>query len=184
MVRLFAAFYPPPAAAIEMLARLDDIVLPRHRRTPAEHVHMTLLFIGEVSHRDLDGIIGSLVHAAAGTACFSLRCTRMCTLPEQGQPRLVAMQTDAPAPLLDLRRRLAHRLTHRLRPGGLERFLPHFTLCRFARDAAAQPFSRGVELAETPIREIRLMCSHLERAGARHELVAAAPLRPAHRGDQ
>lgn len=181
VVRLFAAIYPPQVAARDMLARLDDIVLPRHRPTPAEQVHMTLVFIGDTAVRDLDHVVESLWHAAAGTPCFSLQCTRLCTLPERGRPRLVAMQTEAPAALLDLKYRLAQRLAHRPRAGGGERFWPHFTLCRFAHDADAQSISREVALPAVPIGEVRLMRSHLNPAGARHELVAAAPLRPAAR---
>ncbi len=54
--RMFAAIYPPQWAVEEMFAALDALDLPPAKRTPAEQVHMTLQFIGDVPTADVRSV--------------------------------------------------------------------------------------------------------------------------------
>lgn len=176
-LRLFVAAYPPPevaAAALEAIATLD---LPAHRATPAEQVHLTLQFIGDTPAKQLDETLESVRRAASGIGAFSLSPQRYITLPpasQRGRPRLVALETDAPGQLLELHRRLAHRLARALRRDPVDRFLPHLTLARFGPGPGEGPARRIEAPAELPafsVERVVVMRSVLRPEGAEHREV-------------
>jgi 2'-5' RNA ligase len=100
----------------------------------------------------------------------------MVSLPESARPRLVALETDSPPPLLELHRRLAHRLarTARERPG--DRFRPHLTLCRFAPGSRPEPVDATADLEAFPVAELLVMRSTLRPQGAEHSAVERVAL--------
>jgi 2'-5' RNA ligase len=171
--RLFVAAYPPPALARAALERIGSLGLPEHRATPGEQVHLTLQFIGDTDPRELDAVRESVARSASGLAAFELTPARLITLPKRGPSRLVALETDAPPGVLELHRRLAHRLASETRKDAADRFLPHLTLCRFRRPARGVRVDEGVELDPFVVPEIRLMRSVLRPEGAEHRVVEA-----------
>ncbi|HZW08489.1 MAG TPA: RNA 2',3'-cyclic phosphodiesterase [Phycisphaerales bacterium] len=175
-LRLFVAAYPPAEHAEAMLAALRRLPLSRHREVAAAHVHMTLQFIGERSARELDGVLESVERSCSGIGAFSLMPRELITLPERGAPRLVAAETDAPAGLLEVHSRLAHRLAREPRRNASDRFRPHLTLCRFARDERPPRVSAPLDLPPFAVDRVRLMRSILKADGAEHAEVAAFPL--------
>jgi RNA 2',3'-cyclic 3'-phosphodiesterase len=178
-LRLFVAAYPPEDSAramLQTLASLEPSIDPRHRVTPQDQVHVTLLFIGAVQARELPSIIESVQRSAAGIGPFSLRPLRLVTFPERGAVRLVAMETDTPPGLLELQRRLAQRLARKPRLRADDGFRPHLTLARFSGEARAGRIDATVDLSPFSIAEIILMHSKLLPAGARHEPVERVPL--------
>src|SRR5690606_37699260 len=117
-LRLFVAIYPPEGGKAGQVGARDwlralrkmDPPLANHRQTPPEQVHLTLQFIGDTPEGELDRVIESVERSASGIGPFELKPVRFMTLPPRGRPRLVALETDAPAGLLELQRRLAQRL--------------------------------------------------------------------------
>ena len=176
-LRLFVALYPPAAVAEAMLARAARLDLPKHRTTPAGQVHMTLQFMGDTRAAKLGETIESVERAAAGIGAFTLSPERLLTLPKHGPARLVAAETDAPAPLLEMQRRLAQRLSRVARKNAGDRFLPHVTLLRFA-GAGVGGLDVDVKLETAPFQvdRIVLMRSTLTSLGAEHREVGAAAL--------
>ncbi|MBL0928144.1 MAG: RNA 2',3'-cyclic phosphodiesterase [Phycisphaerales bacterium] len=178
-MRLFAAAYPPPEAVRAWLGALAPLGLPPHRATPAEQVHLTLQFIGETDARELDDVSESVARAASGMGAITLTPRRIVTFPLAGggrrptPPRLVALETDAPGTLVELHRRLAHRLARHVRRPERERFVPHFTLARFAPGERAAPVDAAADFPPFEIGEVRLMRSTLSPGGATHHVVAA-----------
>lgn len=171
VMRLFVAAYPPVESARAMLQLLRGVELPEHRPVSAEQVHMTLQFIGDTDERQLDEVMESLERAAAGVKAFDLTPRKLMCLPERGEPRLVAVETDAPAGLLEIQRRLAAKLARN--PRERQRFLPHMTLCRFRNGARVWRVERrAVEMEPFAVREIRLMESVQRPGGAEHREVA------------
>lgn len=168
-LRLFVAAYPPVEISRAMLRTLEALTLPKHRAAPPAHVHLTLQFVGDVPSRILDDVIESVDRSAGGIEPFTLTPKRVVSLPFGGRPRLIAAETDAPASLMELQRRLAHRLARHARPRPGDRFLPHITLCRFAHDAD-RPARVDHPIAVPPfaVNEIRLMRSVLRPDGAEH----------------
>jgi len=171
-LRLFVALYPDPEQAHAMLRAMRTLEPASHRATRPGQVHCTLLFLGERLAKDLDAVAESVERSASGVGPFDLTPTRLITLPERGRPRLVALETDAPPGVLEIHKRLVGRLASNPRDRKSQRFLPHFTLCRFTHrarprrvDAAVEPGAVG---GVVQVREIRLVRSVLKPEGAEH----------------
>jgi 2'-5' RNA ligase len=175
-LRLFVGIYPPAETARQMLAALEDLDLPHHRRTPVEQLHMTLQFIGDTPVKDLEATVESVDRSRAGLPPFELAPLRLMALPKRGPSRLVAAETDAPPTLLELQRRLAARLAGNVRARPSDRFLPHLTLCRFRAPTRIEPLDDPLAVAAFPVAELKLMRSTLHPDGAKHHEVAAFPL--------
>lgn len=172
-LRLFVALYPPAETVSALLSALDTLDLGPRGRVPDHQVHMTLQFIGDISERELPGIQESVERSAAGIPAFALQPTRLMTLPEGPRPRLIAAETDAPPPLLELHRRLAHRLARNVRER--DRFRPHLTLHRFK--APSRPIDLPLETAGFIAAHIELVRSVLKPSGAEHAEVLRVALR-------
>ena len=148
--------------------------LSEARLVPVEQVHLTLHFIGDTDVREMARVRESVERSASGLGPFTLTATGLIQLPERGRPRLIAAETDAPAALLELQRRLAHRLARAARRNAGDRFRPHLTLCRSRRGG------RGVRLAgggvalsaglSWTVERVRLMSSVLGPGGAAHRV--------------
>jgi 2'-5' RNA ligase len=183
-MRLFVAAYPPLELVECWRERLAALALPPHRMTPAEQVHLTLQFLGDTPEGELEAVVESMSRSCAGLATATLRATRFSALPTRGPARLIAIETDAPASLLELQRRLAGRLARRPRARPGSRYLPHLTLCRFRSPGRLKLAEGALSLAEAgpdaaapfPLREVKLMRSVLGSAGAQHFEVATASL--------
>jgi 2'-5' RNA ligase len=178
-LRLFVAVYPPVEIVRSMLERVARLPLPnRARPTPAEQVHLTLQFIGDIPAAEMDDTIESVRRAASGLSAFTLHLQEVIALPERGPKRLLAAETDAPATLIELQKRLALRLAKnvRERPGG--KYRPHITLCRFASPVKAYTLE-GVSTrldGSFAVERIALMRSTLSNVGATHHEVVSVPL--------
>lgn len=175
-LRLFVAINPPEVTRRAMVERLAAAPIPRHRATPLDQVHLTVQFIGDTESRELPDVVESVRRAASGIGAFSLTPRRLISLPERGPIRLIAMETDAPAPLLELHRRLASRLARSPRAKSGDRFLPHLTLCRFSSEARPEPMDEPVTLPAFTVQSVRLMNSILRPQGAAHVCVEEVTL--------
>ncbi|MCC6427093.1 MAG: RNA 2',3'-cyclic phosphodiesterase [Phycisphaerales bacterium] len=168
VVRLFVAVYPPVSVAERLLAAIEMLVLPKHKPTVVEQVHLTLRCIGETDVRQLDEVRESVARSVAGIGAFELTPMRLISLPERGPARLIACEMDLPAALAEIHRRLAHRLARNTRERAGERFLPHATLCRFGSPTAGVRVEAPVEVGSFEIDQVRLMRSVLRPGGALH----------------
>ena len=176
-LRLFVAIHPPPETAKAMLDEIERLkTLPPHKSTALEQVHMTLQFIVDTPVKDLEDTIESVRRSASGLPAFDLKPLKLITLPERGPARLIACETDAPATLLELKRRLAHRLAKNPRDQKDQRFRPHLTLCRFRSPARGVRIVRNIQSAAFAVTEIRLMRSTLDSTGAQHHEVVRCAL--------
>ncbi len=172
-LRLFVALYPPREAAEAMIGALPAIA-ESLRLTPPEQVHMTLQFIGDTAERELKEVTESVRRSAAGIPDFELKPMRLISLPEKGAPRLIAMETDAPGPLLEIQRRLVNRLARKAGSGGA--FVPHFTLLRYANDGKPLRVEAPVDLPAFAVRSVVLVRSILRPGGAVHAPVEEVAL--------
>jgi len=175
-LRLFIAACPPADVAARMLEPLRRISLPTHRETPLEQVHLTVLFIGDRSPRELDEIAESVERAASGLSAFDLTPKGFTTLPERGDARLIALETDAPPALIEIHKRLVTRLANNPRHHPSEKFLPHFTLLRFRPAVRFRLGKMEIDVPPFRIERMSLMRSILRSGGAEHATVAEMPL--------
>lgn len=196
-LRLFVAIDPPDdvrAALLRELRRTCDV--SNARLTPPDQIHMTLQFIGETDERRLESVMESVERSASGLRRFQLTVQGLIQLPERGRPRLIAAETNAPADLLELHRRLAHRLARTARKDAANRFRPHLTLCRYRKNGRVhrwggqsvqrrvgrrdQESSAGtvveIDAGKWVVDRVRLMSSVLRPQGAVHREVVGFDL--------
>lgn len=173
-LRLFVAAYPPADIASAMLGACRALELPAHRLVPPEQVHLTLHFVGDTPAAELDEVEESVRRSVAGLEPFFMRVVGVRRLPERGPARLVAAEAQSHPTLNEIHRRLVHRLA--LKPRGRERFLPHFTLARFAGGGAHAAVGGPAGPWEFELSDVVLVRSVLHPSGAEHEEVMRARL--------
>jgi 2'-5' RNA ligase len=176
-IRLFVAAYPPAEVRVAYAAVLETIDAGApYRATPAEQIHMTLQFIGAVPEKQLDEVIESTSRSGAGIPAFTLTPQKLVCFPERGTPRLIALETDTPAALKEVRRRLVQRLAKEPRKESPERFRPHLTLCRFTGAGRPTRIEEPALLPPFAVEALILFKSTLKPTGAVYTEVARAPL--------
>lgn len=153
-------------------------MLPQHRATPANQIHLTLQFIGETRRDRIDHTIASVERACKGLHAFNLTPRSLVTLPNRpNEPaRLLAVETDKPPTLLELKQRLALRLARKVRDEPARRFRPHLTLCRFTPPAEVDPPEVTTLGGTFAVNCIAVMRSRLLPTGAVHDEIAAIDL--------
>ena len=132
-LRLFVAATPSQEWRGRALALLNSMKLPEHKATSGDQLHLTLLFLGERRPGLLPDIIESVSAAARSVPAFVLEPVRLIALPERGMARLVAIETTAPTPLIELHRRLSARLVREEKLMSLEEL--HYQLSLKAAQA-------------------------------------------------
>lgn len=171
VMRLFVAVYPDAegaAALARHAAEIEREHAGRFRPTARELIHLTLLFIGDTSERELDEVMESIERSVSGVGAFELATGRLVGLPTEREARLVAAETDSPPGLLEVQRRLASRLARKpkdKRPGS---YLPHLTLGRFGQGAAEVFEGRAIPEVRFGVDGVCLMKSVLRPSGAEH----------------
>ncbi len=184
-VRLFVAINLPPEIrtalwrAAQPLRDLDVSV----RWIPAESIHMTLKFLGDVPAEREREVVGAVESTVAGTSRFVLPVGGVGGFPSRGQTRVVWLGCE-PVPALEL---LQDRLERRFEAIGFpisgRPFRPHLTLGRVRRSAtsadvrALEPKMEALSYeAEVDVRSIDVMQSELSSRGARYTVLHAVEL--------
>ena len=167
-LRLFCALRLPAATVAELVAWQDDAFagVDALRVVAAEHLHVTLAFLGRTPAGELDAVAGALHAAAAGVSPPELAVRRYRETRSVGM--LVCDDTEGRASALaeDLHGRL-----ERLRVYERERrqWLPHVTVVRFRERPRLQPDVPGVEPFVTS--EAAVYMSVLRPSGAQYEVL-------------
>ncbi|MGE3167014.1 MAG: 2'-5' RNA ligase family protein [Planctomycetota bacterium] len=136
---------------------------------------LTVLYLAGVPQRELDRVEESVDRAAAGVTAFTLTAQRLASLPDEGPARQIALITDAPAPILDLRHRLVTRLSHSAR-GKPDAFVPRVPLLRFATPQLDYRFARPVADSPLPVDRVLILETHLGGDGRFVRVLHEAPL--------
>lgn len=152
------------------------------RPVSTAQLHITLKFLGDIRPSQVPAIVEILERAAASVPELQLSFRGLGAFPNAQRPEVVWVGLDECPPLAGL----AAVLDHDLVPLGFapERraFHPHLTITRLKRrppDALFELLAseRESEFGSVVIRQVELIESELLRDGARHTLLAAAPLR-------
>ncbi|EAR20710.1 RNA 2',3'-cyclic phosphodiesterase [Nitrococcus mobilis] len=167
--RLFLALWPDEGVRCAV-ARLARRLVPDGRLVPPENLHVTLAFLGDVPGEAMPRV--RAIGANLVGATFALELDRIGCWP---RPRISWIApSHTPAVLGRLNRELRQVLRKAGFPVPSRRFAPHMTL---ARRSAPHAF-HDVTPVVWPIERITLIRSHLERAGARYEILCEWPLQP------
>jgi 2'-5' RNA ligase len=177
-VRLFVAVIPPPALAQRLAEAAASIAPPELRVIPAENLHVTIHFLGDVQPDAVAALEADLAAAAARHTPTELALDAIAPGPRR-RPRMLwatakatsgytAIVSDAAAAAAP------HAPSARpARPGT-----PHLTLARLRGRAALRrwPDPQPLDDAAVPLAELALVHSTPGRDGATYTELATLPL--------
>jgi 2'-5' RNA ligase len=177
MYRLFVAIDLPPAIKKEL--GTISFGLPGARWVPADQLHLTLRFIGEVDgglYKDIKEMLATVTMAP-----FTIRLQGLGHFPPRKRPRVLWVGIEAN----DLLMRLRGRIESILVRGGLEpegrKYSPHITIARLQDTPSVKVgnFIAANGLFATtpfPVQDFLLYSSKLTAKGAIHTIEASYPL--------
>jgi 2'-5' RNA ligase len=184
--RLFVAVPLPDSLRQELSAgveswraalRTDDAGAPDSRWTDPAAWHVTLAFLGATPPEDVPRLLDALHGAVGRHEGFVLPSGGLDAFPRPSRARVLwyGVRDDG---------RLASLASDVRRALGVDAstpFSPHVTLARLRVPAPLAGFVRGVPAPEgqLPVREVKMMRSHLGRGPARYEELGAIHLQTA-----
>lgn len=145
------------------------------RWVPANNIHLTLKFLGDVSTSSLDVLTKLLEAETSEHRTFEISVGGLGAFPNERRPRVIWIGVEAPPELLAVQRDIEVE-TGRLGYSSDQRpFTPHLTLGRVPRNANPQDV-RGISkvllkesvgfLGASRVHEIHLFKSELKPSGA------------------
>lgn len=183
-MRLFSAVFPPDGVRRDVHAALQTAPdAPRLRWTPADRLHLTLVFLADVAPADLRRVIASVDAAAAQVGPFEVELHGLGGFPRAEAARVLTVDVARGGEELSA--------LHRVQCAALGNagfdvdarpLRPHLTIARPRRPLEPGPLAALVdELAPWRWRftadEIRLVESRLRPAGAEYVVRHATGLK-------
>ena len=177
-MRLFVAAIPPPALARRLADAAGALAPPALRATPAENLHVTIHFLGDVDDAAVPALTADLAEACSLEAPTELALDAIAPGPAR-RPRML-WATAAASPeytaLVEAVRAAAARHApnaRSARPGT-----PHLTLARLRGRAQLDRWPDPQPLADAgiPVAELALVRSDLGPSGPRYTTLAALQL--------
>lgn len=184
VTRAFIAVPCGEPLATGLSQRLDAMRLPAPGRwTDPRTWHLTLEFLGDWPSARLHGLQSALAGLPAPES-FRLEPAGLGGFPDLGRARVLFLQFREAGPLVDLAR-LVREATVTAWPDGprdTRPLRPHLTLARLREPPAPWHVKilENIDLSGLPaltVERFELLASHLGPGGARHEVLAAWPLR-------
>lgn len=167
-------------------ANLRKILDPLVRWVPAENMHLTLKFLGDVSPSNVEFLMQMLRNEADTVPCFHIHLTGLGAFPSLRRPRVIYIGIQAPAALDTLQRGI-ESASHRLGYESDERpFSAHLTLGRVKQNVGAadqQKIRRTIEgtqvdlLGTARVDSVHLFKSELKPSGSVYTRLYSALLK-------
>ncbi|HKY55342.1 MAG TPA: RNA 2',3'-cyclic phosphodiesterase [Anaerolineales bacterium] len=156
------------------------------RWVPAENMHLTLKFLGDISPANVE-FLTQLIRAEADSHhCFEIHLTGLASFPSPKRPRVIYIGIHAPAEL----EALQHAVESGARRLGYESeersFSPHLTVGRVKQNISAsdqQKIRRALEktkidsLGTARVDSVHLYKSDLKPTGSEYTKLFSAPLK-------
>lgn len=186
--RTFIAVAVPEATG-QKLQHLQTLLapeLPGARWSETLPFHLTLAFLGDVAHVDLNDVCRASAAAAAATEPFDLRLEGLGAFPDADRPRVVWVGATGPglAPLGSLREGIVEAVRAIGQPPSDDRFHAHVTLGRLKPGRGPSPdlaplmkHYRTWSPGSFPVVEAVVYASTLTPDGPVYAPLGRAPLR-------
>jgi 2'-5' RNA ligase len=154
------------------------------RWTPAEQIHLTLKFLGDVQTDSLTELEAALRRACAQIAPFELHAGGIGSFPDSQRPRVIWIGVGGAVEMLHHLQAAIARETERWGEPEERTFHPHLTLGRIKTTRRRELQELGALIQSAPasnlgswrVTQVDLMRSELFPDGARHNCLAAVPL--------
>ena len=173
MIRLFIAILLPEEIQTQLHAMGRS--LPGAKPVPAEQIHLTLRFIGEVEGARYKDIKETLTEINA--PAFNIAVQGVGHFPPRGKPRVVWAGVQPVDPLIRLKRKIDTSLLSCGIGADGRKYSPHVTIARLNNPPMQRltSFLAGnafLDFAEFPVNSFLLYSSSLSPKGARHTVEA------------
>ena len=156
------------------------------RWVPAENMHLTLKFLGDISPSSVEFLMQMLRLEAESIPCFNIQLIGLGSFPSLKRPRVVYIGIQAPA-ALDALQRGIESASHRLGYESEEHpFIAHLTLGRVRQQVTAvdqQKIRRAIEGTQVDLSgtarvdSVHLYKSELKPGGSVYTRLYSAPLK-------
>jgi 2'-5' RNA ligase len=169
-MRLFVGLPIPSEFAQGLVRLVGAIELPKGRRTSAEDIHLTLVFLGEVAEAAVPAIESEL--AKVDFAPFQLRLTGLGSFSRAG---ILFAEVEAARPLLHLQSMVADGMSRCGLALEDRPYRPHLTLARARGSLRLSERQRMLPEAlrrSFVVDAVNLYRSHLRPGGSRYEVIA------------
>lgn len=172
--RLFFALWPSDDLREQLERDTRNVARDSGGRIiPARNFHVTVAFVGEVLHSDVQAVIAA--GAATSSAAFTLTLDRVDTLP--GSDILVLAGSNVPAELVALVEGLRFNLSNNQIRLKRKIFRPHITPhITLARNLPRRRPVQKIEAVEWPVEEFVLIDSTVTRSGSEYQVLKRWPL--------
>jgi RNA 2',3'-cyclic 3'-phosphodiesterase len=167
---------------MQLKDRLVDVPI---RWVPAENIHLTLMFLGDVSLKSLEMLKKVLQNEVISHHSFEFSVGGLGAFPNTRHARVLWVGVEAPAELVNVQRGLETAVS-RLGYSREDRpFSAHLTLGRVSRNATSKDIHLISDVFESTkigflgvaqVDEIHLLKSDLRPTGAIYSRVFSAPL--------
>ncbi len=104
------------------------------RWVPVHNIHLTLMFLGDVSEANLQLVKDSLAEEAINHQPFDISIGKVGVFPSLQRPRVIWVGVEAPGELMAVQSGVEHRMTRLGYPREERPFSPHLTLGRVSRN--------------------------------------------------
>ena len=155
------------------------------RLVPVKNIHLTLIFLGDVSVNNLEALKNMLTAEAANYHPFEIGVGQMGVFPSFRKPRVIWIGVQAPSELFSLQHRVEAETTRLGYPPEDRGFTPHLTVGRVSRNASPGEVREIGEILETQkiealgimkVESVNLYRSDLQPSGALYTRIISAGL--------
>ena len=177
----------------EIQERLDEVISQLKERlpdisvrwVPAQNIHLTLKFLGDVSTSNLEMLYEIIKREAIKQPSFELSVGNLGAFPSVKRPRVVWVGIEAPSELYALQRGIENEFAHLGYAREKRSFSPHLTIGRVSRNANSsevRELSNVLSnckvgfLGATRVSEVYLYRSDLRPDGAKYTQLFSAGL--------
>ena len=187
-IRAFIAIKLPPevrAGVEQVQGSLKSAIRPGSVRwTPAEQIHLTLKFLGNIPADSVPELEAALRRACAQVAPFELYADGLGAFPDSQRPRVLWIGLGGALDALQLLQKAIVVETERWGEPEERAFHPHLTLGRVKNASARELHELGERIRSVSaasvgswqVTQVDLMKSELFQDGARHTGLLEVPL--------
>ena len=155
------------------------------RWVPVHNVHLTLIFLGDISSSSLDLIKQMMTTEAAQFRAFEMRIEGLGAYPNSRRPRILWVGLNAPSALTYLQHALQAATARLGYPPEEREFSPHLTIGRVRQNVSTSEQQKiRTTLEETQVGNLGTVCvdgvhlfkSDLQPSGSLYTSLFMAPL--------